>query len=178
MAVAAATKGKIKNHSNFILVFGVPLLVIVIVAVALIYHNHVSESNKVAQADQERRLANKAFLKGNKAQALEHAKKALADQPNNISNIQMVANLMNSENPSAAKQYYVQVFDKYKQQNDIGSAHTTAVNYYVAARFAQQAGEISQAKQYYQDVIKTARPSNSYEQSLAKQASAELKVLQ
>lgn len=176
MAIAAAIRGKINNYRRWVLT-GVPLLIIVIVAGALIY-NYLPRGTKAEQAARETKRANEAFVKGDKKKALEHAKKALADQPDNITNIQMVANLIGTDDPGAAKQYYAQALDKYKQQNNLGGAHTTAVNYWVAARFAQLAGKNSQAIQYYQQVIKTADPSSSYEQGLAAQAPLEIKDLQ
>ena len=108
MVSIAATKGKIKNHPKFVLVLGLSLLIIVAIIAGVLIHNHVSKSNKLAQAhkaaqiNQETVLSNEAFLKGNKAQALEHAKKALAKDPNNVDNVLLVANLTQAENPSAA----------------------------------------------------------------------------
>jgi Tfp pilus assembly protein PilF len=183
MVSIAATKGKIKNHPKFVLVLGLSLLIIcAIVAGALIY-NHVSKTSKAAQTskvapiNQETVLSNQAFIKGNKAQALEHAKEALTKDPNNVDNVLLVANLTKAENPSAAKQYYVQAFDTFKQQNNPDAPGKSAVTYWAAAGLAQQAGETSQAKKYYQEVIQTASP-DSYQQSLAKQSQAELAGLQ
>jgi tetratricopeptide (TPR) repeat protein len=143
-------------------------------AIVFVFMHH----SKTSQANQEINLSNAAFSRGNKTEALIYAKKALADQPNKISNIMLVANLTNTESPSEARQYYIQALNKFKQQNNIGSTGTTAVSYWAAATMAERANETGQAEQYFKDVIKTSSSSNSYEQTLAKQSQVELESLQ
>lgn len=183
MVSIATLKGKINNHPKFVLVLGLSLLIISAIIAGVLIYNHASKSkpvqaNKAAPINQETVLSNQAFLKGNKAQALDHAKKALAKDPNNVDNILLVANLTQAANPSAAKQYYVQALDTFKQQNNPDVPGKSAVTYWAAANLAQQAGETSQAKKYYQEVIQTASPSDSYQQSLVKQSQAALAGLQ
>lgn len=170
MALAVVVKSKVKNHRSKFVVGC--LLIVVIVAGVLIYttNNH--------SATQETELSNAAFIKGNKALALKHAKKALAKDPNNIDNILLVANLTKAEDPGAAKSYYAQAFEKFKQQNNPDAPGKSAVIYWAAAGLAQQAGETSQAIKYYKMVIQAADPSDSYQQSLAKQARVQLSRLQ
>jgi hypothetical protein len=130
------------------------------------------------KANQETAKLNEALLNHNRAQALVDAKKALADEPANLDNILAVAYLTQAQNPNEAKQYFMQAFNEFKQQNNPDVAGKSAGTYWAAAGLARQAGEISQAKQYYQEVMKAANPSNSYEQSLAEQSQAELRRLQ
>jgi Tfp pilus assembly protein PilF len=175
MVSVATFKGKINNHRpKFVLVLGLSLLIISAIVAGVLIYNHESKSNKAARANKQAELSNEAFSKGSKAQALEHAKKALAEEPNNIDNILLVANLTKAENPSAAKQYYVQALDKFKQQDNPDVPGKSAVTYWAAAGLARQAGETDQAKKYYQEVIQTASLSDNYQQSLVEQSRAEL----
>lgn len=180
VVVSAPRKGKIKSLPKSVQVLGLFLIIICVVAIGgLIYnHSHSLRVSKTTQARQEIDLANETFQRGDKIQALEHAKKALTNNPNSVSNILLVANLTQPKDASLATQYYIQALNKFKQQNNLESASVTAVQYWIAAHLAQRAGEINQAKQYYQEVIKMASSSNSYEQSLARQSQVELEALQ
>ncbi len=172
MVAVGVVKSKVKNHPKFV---AGCLLIVIIAAGALIYaHNRGS----AASATQETEQSNKAFVKGNKALALEHAKKALAKDPNNIDNILLVANLSKTQDPAATKKYYAQALAKFKQQNNPDAPGKSAVVYWAAAEMARQAGETTQAKQYYKQVIQTANPSDSYQKSLSDQSQAELGGLQ
>jgi tetratricopeptide (TPR) repeat protein len=171
---------KIKNSPKLLAVLGVTLVVaFAVLGLALINNSTTTpKGTKLEQANQYALMANQALKKGNETEALMDDKKALAIEPNNVGNIMLVANLTEKENPELAKQYYTQAFDKYNQQNNLASPKMTAVNYWGAANLAEQAGEISQAKQYYQQVIKTANPANSYEQELAQKSQAQIEKLQ
>lgn len=127
---------------------------------------------------QETALLNKAATQRDTAQALEHAKKILSYEPNNINAITTVAYLEQSSNPRQAKQYFAQALAEYKKQNNPDVSGKTAETYWAAAGLAMQAGQTAQAKHYYQQVITAAKPSDKYEQSLAAQSQAALKSLQ
>lgn len=172
MATVATTGSGQKNHRKFLVALGVCLLVIiVVVAGVLIYKNSHKSYN------QEVDLANQAYIQGNKAQALDHAKKALVKDPNNINAILLVANLSKTEDPGAAKQYYAQALSAMKQQNNPDVPGKSALTYWAAAELARQTGETSQAVKYYQQVIQAANPSDDYDQTLAVQAKTELASL-
>jgi Tfp pilus assembly protein PilF len=171
MATLANSGSGLNNHRKFKVALGVFLLVVVIGAGALIYKNTHKSYN------QEADLSNQAFMQGNKTQALDYAKKALAKEPNNVDAILLVANLTKAQDPSAAKQYYGQALDAFKQQNNPDAFGKPALTYWSAGELARQAGQTSQAIKYYQRFIQTASPSDSYQQSLVKQAQAELASL-
>jgi tetratricopeptide (TPR) repeat protein len=131
-------------------------------------------STKAVQAAES---MNKAIQNHNTSQALADAKKALANEPNNVDNILAVAYLTQSTNPSEAKQYFKQALDLSNKQDNANVPGKSAITYWGAANLAQQAGETDQAKIYYQEVIKAAVSSNSYQQSLAVQSQAQLRKL-
>lgn len=167
-------RGDVKKYAKILIISsGLLLTVCFMITGFIVHNNHV----KLAHANQEYGLANAALVNDNKVLALKYAKQALNDQPNSIGNLQLVASLMKANDPSAAKQYYIEAFDKFKHQNNLAGPNTTAVNYWAAAGLAKQAGEISQAKAYYREVIRTARPSNVYEKSIAEQSKIELVAL-
>lgn len=134
-----------------------------------------SPSTKSVQAADS---MNKALQNHNTSQALTDAKRALANEPNNYNNILAVAYLTQSTNPSEAKQYFKQALNLSNQQDNANLPGKSALTYWGAANLALQAGETSQAKIYYQEVIKAADPANSYQQSLAAQAQDQLRKLQ
>lgn len=170
MALFAVVKSKIKNHPK--IVVGC-LLIIVVVAGALIYVSHRSSSSSDLAA-QQTELSNQALMSGDKASALKYAKQALAQDPNNVDNIVLVANLTATNSPTEAKQYYVQALDAFKQKANPDSSGKTTITYWAAAGLAKQAGETAQAKQYYNKVIQTANKSDAYENSIAQKSQAEL----
>lgn len=170
MATLADSGSGFKNHRKFIALLGAVFLV-VIVAVALIYKNNHNLYSR------ETNLSNQAFMQGNKVQALDYAKKALAKEPNNVDAIELVANLTQAQDPAAAKQYYLQALNAFKQQNNPDVQGRAAEIYWAAAELAREAGQNSQAVKYYQQFIQAASPSDSYQQSLVKQAQAEVASL-
>lgn len=172
--------GKTKKLSTFTKTSIVLLLFIFLAVAGIIIYKHLNmpKLSKIELASQEKSDANAALTKGDNKQALTYAKMALKDQPNNLSNIMLVANLENANNPSEAHYYYNLALNLYQQQNPISSSNTKAVNYWVLAHLAQQVGNTSLAKQYYQDVINTANPSISFEQSIALKSQSEIKDLQ
>lgn len=157
------------------------LIAVILIAVGLIYYLGFYSSTPVmspsAKASSETDMMDKALLKKDKTQALADAKRALSYEPHNIDAILAVASLSRAEDPSQAKQYYIRAFDEFKRQNNPDVNGRSAETYWAAAGLARQAGEISQAKQYYQKVVEAAKPSDSYEQSLAQQSQVALKEL-
>lgn len=118
---------------------------------------------------------------GNKdtAQAVEHARKALEIDAENIDSILVLANLTKEENPDEAKQLYARALELQKKQDNPDEDGKNAITYWAAAGLAEEAGLIDQAKHYYQKVIDNAADSaDSYEQSLVMQAREALARLQ
>lgn len=161
-------------------VIGVIIVAVVVVLLGVggyaVYEQHTQSAS--TRAENETEQLNEALLKGNKAQALKYAEQALANEPNNIDNILSVANLLKTDNPSEAKQYYIRALDEFKKQDNPDASGRSIGTYWAAAGLAEQAGQISQAKGYYQKVIDVANPSDSYDQSLVAQSQAALQRLQ
>ena len=135
----------------------------------------VAVKNTVSETD----AANKALLDKNTSLALEHAKKALAEDPNDIDRINAVASLTKEGNPEEAKSYYAKALGLFKDVNNLDNANQiqTATTYWAAAGLAENAGNIDQAKQYYAKVIKVAKLSDSYDKDIARKSQAALERL-
>lgn len=132
----------------------------------------------ISKAAKELTVANRYAKDKNKAQALAHARAALALAPNDPDTVLEVAALTQQDNPTEAKQVYAQALALLKTQDNPDVSGKKAITYWAAAQLAERAGLIDQARQYYQKVIDTANQSNSYEKSLLQQSQAALKRLQ
>jgi len=153
------------------------LLIVIVVVAGSVYGvvKVVVKSNP--KPAKELTMANDYFRKNDRSQALAHARAALAAAPNDPDAILAVASLVEQDNPSEAQQLYAHALKVFKEQDNPDEDGKKAVTYWAAAQLAEKAGQIVQAKQYYQKVIDAASPSNSYDQSLLKQAQAALKRL-
>lgn len=129
------------------------------------------------KAARELALANNDVQKGNRTQALIDAKKALSYTPHDSGAIMMVAYLEMAQNPSQAKQYFSLALKEFQKQANPDISGKSAETYWAAAGLAEQAGEVKQAIKYYQEVITVAKPTDTYEQSLAAQSQVALKRL-
>ena len=168
MTALAGAKSKIKNYPKIIV--AVLLCVALVIGIIVILLNQAPTKT----ATQENSLANDAFIKGDKALALKHAKKALEKDPNNMNTMLLVAKLSKEKNPDEAKQYYAQALDviiKYDKPDEPGKP---ASIYWAAADLAQRAGQIELAKKYYAKVAPAADPQNDYEQSIAAESKVRL----
>lgn len=169
---------RLRPHSREFIIGIIAAIVLVILSVFtynVIVNITTPPSTKAVQATKS---MNNALQSHNTSQALADAKKALANEPNNFNDILAVAYLTQSTNPNEAKQYFKQALDLSNQQDNANVPGKSAITYWGAANLAQQAGETDQAKIYYEEVIKAADPSNSYQQSLAIQSQAQLRKLQ
>lgn len=109
------------------------------------------------------------------SKALANARIALTKNPNDTNAIAIVASL--TPNKTESKQLYAKLLTIY--QNNMKNSTATPTTYWAEANLAVKAGEKTQAKTYYQDVINAAAStSNSYDKSLAQQAQSALKELQ
>lgn len=159
------------------------ILILVIAALALGgFFGYKAYKNATLPASvksaNEVKLEEQALNNHNRTQALIDAKKALSYEPNNLDLITSVAYLEEPNNPTAAKQYFNEALIQFKKQNNPDVKGKTPETYWAAAQLAYQAGQITEAKQYYQDVIQAANPHNAYQVSLADQSQAALKRLQ
>lgn len=143
---------------------------------AWFYNNQLSDTD-VVTVDGEVSMVQESLEENDKSKALEHARRALARDPNNIDNILMVANLAKEDNPDESKQLFARALDAYKKQNKPDENGKTAITYWAAAGLAENAGQIDQARHYYQKVVDVADPSDSYHQSIAKQSREALERL-
>ncbi len=134
-------------------------------------------TNTATKINNELTMTNKYLREDDMSQALVYARKALALDPDNTDAIFAVASLVSTDNPEEAKQLYAHAFEIFKKQDNPDVSGKTAVTYWAAAGLAERAGYTDQAKQYYQKVIDTADPSNSYHQNLVKKSEAALKRL-
>lgn len=155
-------------------VLGGILLVVVVGGLIFVTGNREPD----VTATQDMKLANDAYIEGNKDLALEHAKQALEKDPNNNETILLVAKLTNAKDPQAAKQYYLQAFNLYAKQFNPDAPGKTATVYWAAADLARRAGKTEQAKEYYAKVAPAANENDGYEQNIAKQSKDWLARLQ
>lgn len=132
------------------------------------YRRHISEIESV----------NKSMQNNDTTQALVHARKALAQNPNDFQTIQLVASLSEKSNPREAHKLYAQALDIYKKHDNPDIDGKPANTYWGAADFAEKAGLNDQAKKYYQKVLKAVDPHDYNQQILYMQAEAALKRLQ
>ncbi len=162
---------RLKNRRGLAFALGLVLLAIVtIVSGILVY----SKSN-TTQARLETKLANEAYIRGNKTQALAYARKALAREPNNQNAIGFVATL--TPNRAESQQLYGRLLVVYIKNS--GSKYPTPITYWAEANLAEKAGDAPQAKKYYQEAIVAAdASSNKYYQTVAQQSQTALKALQ
>ena len=158
---------RLKNYWKLVAVF---ILIILIAAAAIAYfsnsnHNKLSSS---AQASLDIKQANEAYLKGNKAQALEYAREALAQDPSNQTAIGFIATL--TPNHTESQQLYAQMLEYYiKTSGD--KKDPTAVTYWSEGNLAEKAGKFSQANEYYQESIAIGKASsNIYYQNVAQRS--------
>lgn len=178
MAIVAAAKNKINTHSKLV-ALGLSLLIIgLIVGGVLVTSSSHNTESTIAQADTGANLANKAYLNGDKAQAIKYSKQVLADDPSNISNTMWLASMVQAQDPSAAKHYYAQALTQFEKVSGLDASGKPPATYWAAAKLALQAGEISQARHYYQEVITAANAPGSSQASFAPRAQAMLRELQ
>jgi tetratricopeptide (TPR) repeat protein len=178
----ASNNPRIKLPSKRVIILFI-LVVVLIVAVVVgskagykAYKQYkLPTSTKAANATND---MNQAIKAGNKTQALADAKLALSYDPNNIDSMLAVAYLAKSQDPSQAPQYFNQAFNAFKAQNNPDSKDANAITCWAAAGLAEEAGQTTQAVQYYKDVIQRANLSDAYQKSLVQQSQAALKRLQ
>jgi tetratricopeptide (TPR) repeat protein len=171
---------RLAAHTNiYVLVIAI---VLIVGGVILGASQHSHNQSKGAKLTSETDFMNDALQKKDYTLALDHAKKALAKDPHTVDTILAVANIDKKLNPNEAKQYYKQALNEFKKQDNPDINGKPATTYWAAAGLAEQAGETNQAKQYYQEVIKAAQPTDAYnqgyDQSIAAQSAAALKRLQ
>lgn len=128
--------------------------------------------------DNEITAVNNYLLVNDTSQALAHAKKALAYEPDNLDTILTVAQLTEKDNPEEAKQLYRRALEVFKKQDNPDVGGKKAVTYWAAAGLAEQAGYTDQAKKYYQKTIDVADSMNGYDQDLVRQSQQALERLQ
>ena len=160
--------------------FLVAFLVFLIIAAGLgLIYKYQNAKNRTANVAKELTSVNKALIETNdSAKALEHARKALSEDPNNVDTILTVANLTANTNPAESKQLYVRALDTFKKQDNPDVDGKSAATYWAAAQLAYQADRIEEAKKYYQKVIDVADKTDAYDQDLIKQSQEALKKLQ
>lgn len=141
------------------------LAVLLILGSGAVYYHYRAISNR-----------NNSNLSSN--QSLVQAKKELLRNPNDVKLTLKVAYLTKAKNPGQAKQYFIQALAELKKINNPDVSGKSAVTYWAAAVLAEQAGEVSHAKHYYEEVIKAAgKSSDSYDNNLAEQSRVALKRL-
>lgn len=144
----------------------IALVAIVALAGAWFYHHQTLAKQTLGSAGSPSDIQN-----------LTQAKKELLLHPNDINDMLAVAYMTKVKNPQQAKQYFLRALNEFKKQNNPDVPGKSAVVYWSAAGIAVQAGQINQAKKYYEEVIAAAKPSNSYDQSLASQSRTALEGL-
>ena len=177
---SSALVGNFKANFKFTRTSVIVLAVIaglVLIGGVVVQHNRSHGVKLSSEAD----FMNDALQNNDKALALEHAKKALAKTPHDVDAILAVANIDKAISPTEAKQYYKQALNEFKKQDNPDVVGKPAATYWAAAQLADQAGENSVAKQYYQkvvDVINASKSTDSFSQSISAQSTAALKRLQ
>lgn len=182
-AVAAPQKPR-KSRRKIVFIVALVVLLLIIAGIVVYALKFRSTSSTTSQQQTatipktDVNMLNESLLKGDKAQALAYAKKVLAKDPHNIDSISAVASLeQENHQPKEATHYYEMAYNEFKKQMNPGAKGTTAITYWAAANMAEQAGQASDAKHYYQQVIKTADASDAYQKSLVKQSKAALERL-
>jgi tetratricopeptide (TPR) repeat protein len=163
-----------------LLIGGASLFVVVLTIAAFLSRNYqLATAKKTAdKVNQETAATSKALLDHDQAQALAHAKAALALAPDDPDTILTVAHLVEKDDPSYSNQLYNHALEVFKKMNDPDVDGKKALTYWTAAGLAEKAGHKDQAKRYYQKVINAANQKESYDSYLAAQSLEALKRLQ
>lgn len=140
-------------------------------------NNTSSSNNSLERSNVELEKANEYVLSGDSKKALSSARKALEANPDDLTAIETVAGLIKKDDPQAARLLYGHAMDVIVKTNMLNEGGGTTITYWSAATFAKDAGRVNLAKLYYQKVIDTAVPSDSYQQSLVLQSRAALEKL-
>lgn len=164
-------------NKKSLIALAVILSLVLVGAGVLSYSKYQANRNRTTKVENQKSSANEAVQNNDIPKAIEHAREALKQDPNNLDNIQLLANLTSYENPSESKQLYARALEELKKQDDPDVDGKRAAVYWAAAEFAYRADLVDKSKQYYQKVIAAADSASERDQDLAKQAKAMLEKL-
>lgn len=134
-------------------------------------------TNKLSKSDRELKETSKYVREGNDSKAIDSARRAVEEDPSNLTALETLASLLVEQDPKQAKEIYARALKVYKSDYNLDKGGGTAINYWAAATLAENAGRTNEAKQLYQLVIDTAEPGDDYQQLLARQSQAALERL-
>ena len=146
---------------------------------ATFYTNYTKEkkitSSDVAKSKKELEESNKALSNNDKKQALKHAREALDANPDSYEAINTVASL--TDDKEEKNKLYAHQLDLQKKQLNPDVDGLPTSTYWATAQVAAQAGEVEQAKKYYQKAIGAAKESSEYDQALSADSKTALERL-
>lgn len=159
-----------------IILLGIVLVTIAIIAGGVKFYKYQNRSLSERVSEQLTKV-NQSLAKGDKQKALEHAKKALELYPDNNDLVYLVASITSDIDPNQAEKEYDRLYEDLKTQHNLDNEEVSTIIYWAAANAAEDAGEIEDARKYYQKVIQKASPEE-YEQDIARQSRERLEKLQ
>lgn len=178
---AGGFSGFIKSRKWQLLIGLVVLFIAGTVLFLVIYRGQeqpIAEQTSVHDADNALAQTGKLIQNGNISEALDYARDALAEAPDDLDLIMTTADLAEKAGASDTAQLYSRALAVFKSQSQPDKDDNQPGVYMAAGMLAEKAGLVDEARQYYRQALKVANPSNSDEANIIAQANTAIERLQ